>query len=55
MIRIMKNEEKLNRLFAINPIFGFFATHGKLWEQLAFATTLVINFIICMSYSQYFI
>lgn len=52
LIKIMKYEEKLNQLFAINPVFGFFATHGKLWESCAFATTLIINIIVLISYTQ---
>ena len=51
----MKYEEKLRIFFNYNPILGIIANHGKLWEQLAFLCTLLINFIIVFSYSQYFL
>ncbi|CAD8153241.1 unnamed protein product [Paramecium pentaurelia] len=54
LIKVMVYEEKLNQIFAKNPIFAFFASQGKLWENLAFVTTLVINFIVLLSYSQDF-
>ncbi|CAD8076144.1 unnamed protein product [Paramecium sonneborni] len=54
LIKVMEYEEKLNSVFAKNPIFAFFATSGKLWENCAFVTTLVINLIVLLSYSQSF-
>ncbi|CAK68868.1 unnamed protein product (macronuclear) [Paramecium tetraurelia] len=54
LIKVMEYEEKLNQVFAKNPIFAFFATSGKLWENCAFVTTLVINLIVLLSYSQKF-
>ncbi|CAK81773.1 unnamed protein product (macronuclear) [Paramecium tetraurelia] len=54
LIKVMEYEEKLNQVFAKNPIFAFFATSGKLWENCAFVTTLVINLIVLLSYSQSF-
>jgi len=51
MIKTMEHEEKLRIFFSYNPVIGIFANHGKLWEQCAFYTTIIINIIICLSYS----
>ena len=52
---IIKHEERLRILFNRSPILSIFANHRKLWEQCVFISTLSINFMILLSYSQYFI
>lgn len=53
-IKIMEHEERLRIFFSYNRILGIFANHGKLWEECAFYTTIAVNIIVCLSYSQYF-
>lgn len=50
-IRTMRHEERLRILFNYSPILGFFADNGKLWANLSFLNVIIINLIICASYS----
>ena len=51
----MKHEDRLRIFFNKNKIVGFFATRGKLWEKFAFYTSILINLMIILSYSEYFL
>jgi inositol 1,4,5-triphosphate receptor type 3 len=55
ILKILKHEEMLRILFNKNPILALFANHRMLWEQCVFISTLSINFMILMSYSQYYV
>lgn len=55
LITVMKHEERLRLIFKRNLILSILGSHGKLWEQLGFISTLSLNFIILVSYSQLFL
>lgn len=42
---------RLNSKFTKNKFFALFANHVKLWKDLAFVCTLLLNFFILFSYS----
>ena len=50
-LKIMSHEEKLRVLFRKNTIIKFISEKIALWENLCFALTLILNFIIVVSYS----
>lgn len=50
----MQYEDKLDTFFSLNKVLGLIANHGKFWEQCAFLISIVLNIIVCMSYSVYF-
>lgn len=54
MIRVMKHEENLRRLFKKSKLLAIIAQHGSLWEDLSFYCACALNFIILVSYSQIF-
>lgn len=50
IIKIVKHEEKLGKIFKKYFILSILAKNKALWENLAFYTTCAINFIIMTSY-----
>lgn len=53
-IEIMKLEERMKIFFGKNRFLALFAQHVELWKDLAFVLTLILNFLIFFSYSEYF-
>mmetsp|Transcript_38694 Transcript_38694/g.34400 ORF Transcript_38694/g.34400 Transcript_38694/m.34400 type:complete len:183 (-) Transcript_38694:800-1348(-) len=50
LIKNMKHEEKLNRMFNTYKVFGIIADRAKLWEYCSFYISIVLNFIVLFSY-----
>ncbi|KRW98864.1 MIR motif [Pseudocohnilembus persalinus] len=53
-IEICKHEEYLNSFFQKNKFLAIFANYVKLWKDLAFILTLLLNVFILLSYSSVF-
>jgi len=51
LIEICKHEERLRNYFAKNKFLAIFANYVKLWKDLAFIFTIILNIFILMSYS----
>jgi len=54
LIEICSHEEWLKRYFAHNQFIALFANYVKLWKDLAFIFTLIINLFIVGSFSEKF-
>ena len=50
-IEICKHEERLKIFFAKNSFLSIFANYVKLWEDLAFILTLLLNMLVLVSFS----
>jgi hypothetical protein len=50
IIKVVKHEEKLGKIFKKYFILSILAKNKVLWENLAFYTTCAINFLIMTSY-----
>jgi len=53
IIQIMQHEERLKVFFGKNKFLALFAQHVNLWKDLAFILTIVLNFLIIFSFSEY--
>lgn len=53
LIEEMKHEHKLNKLLSKNFCISLIAKHVRLWRELAWIITLILNFLILASYSTY--
>ncbi|KRX02872.1 hypothetical protein PPERSA_04075 [Pseudocohnilembus persalinus] len=51
IIKVLEHEQHIQQLKK-NFLVGMIADNKEIWEQLAFYTTWVINFVILFSYSQ---
>jgi len=52
LIKNMKHDEKLSRIFNKYKIFGLLANHVTLWEYASFYIGIALNIIIISSYSE---
>ncbi|KRX08878.1 MIR motif [Pseudocohnilembus persalinus] len=53
-IKQMKHQENLNHFFSHNPLLALLANYDKLWKDLAFLFTIIINIFILTSFSTKF-
>lgn len=53
-IEVCKHEERLDIFFSKNKMLSLFAKYDKLWKDLAFIFTIMLNFFILLSYSTVF-
>jgi inositol 1,4,5-triphosphate receptor type 1/inositol 1,4,5-triphosphate receptor type 3 len=53
LIEEMKHEHRLNKLLSKNFCIKLIAKHVRLWRELAWYMTLLLNFFILASYSTY--
>ena len=51
IIDICEHEEKLRIFFSKNKILAIFANYEKLWKDLAFIFTIVLNILIIGSFA----
>ena len=54
MIRVMKHEKRLQKLFNTYKLMGIIANNGEIWEFCCFWSNLFLNLIIISSYSNKF-
>jgi hypothetical protein len=53
IIEEYKHEHRLNKVFKKYKLLNFITANNSLWKDLAFMNTLLINFLILASYSEY--
>lgn len=53
MRKIMEHEELLRNIFKRIKVVELIATHKTLWENMAFLTNVILNFMIIVSFSSY--
>lgn len=51
-ITIMEHEEILNYYFSHNPLVALIANYDKLWKDLAFLFTVILNIMIIGSFGM---
>jgi hypothetical protein len=54
LIEICIHEEKLKRFFNQQKLIALFANYVKLWKDLAFGFTLILNLFIIGSFSDHY-
>lgn len=54
LIDVCKHEERLSIFFSKNQFVAIFANYVKLWKDIAFILSIVLNIFILMSYSSVF-
>jgi hypothetical protein len=51
LIKFMKHEDEIKNVFGKNSLFSIVIENNETWKNFAFLINIILNFIICLSYT----